>query len=179
MNIGAWWGDVIAGWNAWIPTINWGSAADWVAGIGTVGALFLGLSILNGDRRRQKHELADAFSTWWEVVVEGTSDDNGITNTHELRVRAYNAGLMPVQGAAVSRSSNSGEDGIFHVFLKETGVDEIELIAPGERTDRVISFGKTPDVKDFYVTFTDGRGRTWFRELGSSKYVTRKKALGF
>lgn len=179
MDFGDWWSQAWSGFSGWWLSITWGSAADWVAGVATVGALFLGLSILSGDRKVKRRELADSFSTWWEIVVEGRSDENGETSTHELRLHAYNAGLLPVQGAAVTRPNKHDEDFLFHEFLKETGVDEIEVIEPGERTDRVLSFSSPPASPDYFITFSDGRGRTWHRALGSGKYVLRKKAMGF
>jgi hypothetical protein len=164
-----WWG----GFVKWFGTINWGSAPDWVAAVGTVGALFLGLGILIHDRRRHRRELADAFSSWWELSMEASSDVPS-EETYELRVTSYNAGSLPIQGAVLINVANGPVRARVR-FLKETGVRDLEPIDPGERVVTTVRLDEMPDIADLFIEFYDGHGVTWHRQLEGSKYVTAKR----
>lgn len=69
-------------WNSWAQyrgydTWEWGNTADWLAAIGTVGALLLGLVILRRDLNKENRTQARRVSTRYKVETFSGGDSVG------------------------------------------------------------------------------------------------------
>ena len=152
------------GYSSW----QWGTAADWVAAVGTAGAFLFGFLILRRDRRLLERSLADSFATWVEPrTISGSQE-----RSEQLEVHAFNAGAMPVRAS-------------FLVVPTEKGLDRIRLgentangraIGPDQSTSVVITMPRSADTTRLLVEFVDGRGRTWRRQVLNGNYVSRGSA---
>lgn len=81
-----WWADL---WDDWAKTWGysqweWGSAADWFAALGTIGALFAALWVLRTERTRSQRENAELVIIRAEVT-SGRKEGEDVTRTVKTR----------------------------------------------------------------------------------------------
>lgn len=168
MTMTQWWADV----EKWLETVNWGSAPDWFAAIGTVGTLAATIGIVVADRRRSRRADADAFSTWYIHRLRKLPKRKFEEVT--LLVSAHNGGSRPVPVAVVKSPPNKPD------YMDEFIQEEQKAITPIEVGQTIsveipLPSGNT-DRDDILVVFVDGRGKMWFRRLMSGRYVSKRKA---
>lgn len=162
------WADL----SKWWATIDWGTAPDWFAAIGTVGTLAITIAIVLADRLRTRRADADAFSTWY--VHRFRSLPKHDLQEVTLIVSAHNGGSRPIPVALVRSPKNKPD--YMDEFL-QSEEDAIRPIQVGETVsiDIPLSSGNT-DRDDIIVVFLDGRGKSWFRRLVSGRYVSKRRA---
>lgn len=137
---------------------EWGSAADWVGAVGTVGAFLFGFMIFARDRLRQTRELADRFATWLEKDV---SPDTNM-------LRAHNGSNLPVVDATILM--RVGTD----IRRRDIGHDPAAGHSIGAGVSASIALrGDDANASVVYVKFTDGTSREWTRELQTGRYLNR------
>lgn len=146
--------------------IQWGSAPDWLAALGTIAA-FVGLLY---EIRRSRVERTSAEATRAEALASHNQAER------EQQVRRVTAWLDDVGGDAADRNlaatvSNASEMAIYDIELKLVGVPDIPsrslpVIAPGER--RVVAQWLGVRVPGgsrlrVEVRFVDAQGVVWLR----------------
>jgi len=141
------------GYDRW----EWGSAADWVGAIGTIGAFLFGFLLFARDKQRQRRELADRFATWQEggalpgttsVFAHNGADLPVVNSTALIKLDTTTYRRKPLtQDTAAGRSVPAGAS--TSITLRDTEA--------------------TP--KKIWVEFTDGASRTWVRNLNTGRYL--------
>lgn len=148
--------------------MDFGSVADWLAAIGTVGALFVSLNLLREDRRMRAREQATRISVWTEWR---RSPDH-----HDTSEREYFAYI------------NNASDAPIYVDLMRVHH------TPDDPPDLLVEMGTVPahdtadyglDVEDFRpdglppyvsITFLDTNRVPW--SLDSRAVLKRLKSIG-
>lgn len=140
-----------------MPNMNWGSVPDWLAAVGTVGALFVALALLCREMKDRRHAAemadrkpADGVFAW----VEPRTDAGG------WQTFVLNRSDQPVYDAVV-----------YFTPLTDPPLPTVESVwgtvppgdpRPGDR------FGDHPTdlfgIPTVEIEFTDGRGRHWRRD---------------
>lgn len=151
----------------WFRSQNWGSVPDWLAAVGTVGALVLGLVILMRGRAMDERSHADKFVTWLETKIDKSAEQ--IT----LVVHGYNSGGAPVPYAfahAIYRG-----DQVAAVFY-DGFATERSTVGPAMKVRANLVFSTltrdSPLKHLVLVTFNDERGRQWHRNVRTGEYVS-------
>lgn len=142
-----------------MANVDWGSAPDWLAAIGTVGALGVALYLLRQEMQERRRSLkradrapADQIFAWAQPRT-----DAGGWQTFVL---------------------NKSDEPVYDVVVRLTPLSEPPLppyeavwgtVAPGDARAGD-SFSNRPNdlfgVPSVDVEFTDGRGRHWIRRAG-------------
>ncbi|EPD85161.1 hypothetical protein HMPREF1529_01776 [Microbacterium sp. oral taxon 186 str. F0373] len=157
-----WWGRIWAGWSAWWDSQAWGTVPDWFAAVGAVGALLVALGILLTDRRARRRELAEAVNGAWPA--NGTSE----ADFFELNATIYNAGSKPAYAVAVRTYVAGLYDRSLELLThNDVREDDYEQMPPGAtlRFSTRIKGSMADHMNDVLLTFVDGNGRAWVRNL--------------
>lgn len=165
-----WWVDV---WDNWAKTWGydrweWGSAADWVAAIGTAGALWATAIIISSDKRRDQRERANQLVTW--VAADpwgGTPQATG----KKPSVLIENTGDAPILGVQVFHSDGSGYEHLAVVESKDAKHGSLPPGASEEIDIPTYTYGKHDRL---YVVFVDANNQHWIRDAATGKYLRRK-----
>ena len=125
-----------------------GSLADWVAGVGTAGALLLGFSILLRDRQKEERAEASQVSVWFINQRDGTT-----------QVHVSNGAKRPIVYVHLWLPVVS-DDGRYDMgkFLLMSPV-----VQPDEHatyTTTFLEFNKN-NRYTCYVSFRDSNGSSW------------------
>lgn len=156
-----WWADL---WDNWAKTWGyshweWGSAADWFAALGTIGALFAALWVIRADRTRSQRQNAELVIIRADAAA-GRKEADCVTRTVETRI--HNAG-----GIAIPQVT---------VFVRSGGVvthvDAADLM-PGESEKRISQIIGA-DYPRFWAEIIDPRGKRLYKRLPSNDYVSVK-----
>lgn len=167
-----WWTSVARffGYDEWV----WGSAADWFAAVGTVGALVLGLILLRGEQVRRDRVDADFFVTS-AVISQRESSLDGFEYT--LHVRVKNHGPNSVRDVVLmvghpTKRRQLLTGGYVQVPDRpaQSAVVELDSIHHGESAELDREVRRDTRLRDCYITFADWRGRVWVRSLGDARY---------
>jgi hypothetical protein len=149
------------------PT-TWGTAADWVAAIGTVGALFFALVTLRTelrDRRtdRERNRKAQArriiFRVWseWPPETDSYGDPLPVPPWNErLRARVTNYSDLPIHTARV-HCEFGGEELVLNVTM---------LLQPGESRTAATKPKRVDELRELgrhTLYFVDAAGTSWAR----------------
>lgn len=147
------------GYDVW----DWGSAADWVAGVGTVATFVIAGRVLQIQARDKKRQLADLFLT--HVRIRKRED-----GFQEFVIRGHNLGETRIYNPVLYYYEWDGE--------RATGplwpIDDKQLsILPKaygtSRTSRPLHpFAPSPTFR-----FVDSNGRVWLRSGWSGRYISR------
>ena len=150
------------GYDEWL----WGTAADWFAAVGTVGALFAALYVLLQERRGKERELARAITAWHVEQMEMSTEDD-VADTASINVTVHNASAQPAVGieatvlwddGAVSHLSPTAASKYDAPFVPE--------VLPGDSAEfRLDQRGEIRGVEMVHVRFVDGNGVPWVRNL--------------
>lgn len=139
-----------------VGVLQWGNVPEWLAAIGTVGALAVALFLLKqeiDDRRRAKSKAQQWPASGIVAWAEPRTDAGG------WQTVALNRSDEPVYDVVVRFTP-----------LREGGSDPIESVsgtlAPGPPKP-LDTYGDTPQdlfgIPPVEIEFTDGRGRHWLR----------------
>lgn len=156
----------------WGRSVDWGSVAEWASGIGTVGALLLGLNILRRDHANSEKSQIDQVGWWYGP--QRTRWGWAIANYSTLPVHisiepADDAGTIFQQGLDLGPGSA--------VQLSPDG----HIIAPGETgvffdgEDTTIKGGSQGMIK--WMVVMDNAGRKWEHKFGTGWVTASKQAL--
>ena len=148
----------------WLDTIEWGSAAEWVSGLFTAGALVFAVILWRGDRRRSRRALADGFATW--QVFMGTHAVKDKAN-FTVEVHAYNAGDRPIPFTMLMVKPGSPQHALQTMGTKP--------IPPQSEIIGSVGFENLWYDSPLLLMFRDGNGQTWLRDLASNKYVRKRQ----
>lgn len=150
------------GYAEWV----WGSAADWVAAIGTVGAFGFGFLLLRREIRERRSEHANALRT------EPTFLNNPLSGKWSLVVDVENSGPSTVTGVSVYQKAVGGPDMI--AFFGKYDNFRWKM-APGATQRRTIELDHAPAELKLFVEFRDVSGRQWRRSLDDQTYISRRR----
>jgi len=170
MNLGAfgdWWNSYIGSW--W-DLADWGSVPAWVGSILTSVSVFLAINILRVDRKSKKLAPADALATWQIFSYMGSTIANPIWT---MKAHAYNTGDSPIPFAMIGARQLTPDYEIR--LFKERGNNGIETVEPKEHLQIDLTYDFNPNLKNFYIRFTDAHGREWIRRVKSRKYMSVKR----
>lgn len=165
-----WWGSTWAGLSAWWGSQDWGTVPDWFAAVGTVGALFVALGIVLNDRRTRRREAAEAINGTWYANATSEAD------FFELKATIYNAGSKPAHAVAVRTYVAGLYDRSLDLADNDGHEGDYEHMPPGAtlRFSTRIKGSLADHKNDVLLTFVDGNGRAWVRDL--SKGILRDAA---
>lgn len=163
-----WWSEMwnavaqFFGYDVWL----WGSAADWFAAAGTVGALFAALFVIMQDRRGKERELARAITAWHVETTELSTEDE-IPDTGSVNVTVHNGSARPAVGVEATVLWGDGEVSHLSPTIR-TKYDApfIPEILPGSSAEfELAQRGEIRAVEMVHVRFVDGNGVPWVRNL--------------
>jgi hypothetical protein len=159
----------------YVVTDPWGSIAEWVAGIGTLAAVSVSLYVVLGDRRKQARSEADSLGTWSKVDNSSyTIGKQSKTSKFWVETNFYNAGGRPVP--YVSLSWWDGARWNREMGMASGKHSEPYTISPGE--DGLVQAPVDRNVplnwENYFITFTDGSGATWFRSPENNRYLSAR-----
>lgn len=154
--------------------VEWGTAGEWVSGLGTAGALLVALLLYIGDRHRRQREQASKVSAWSKVVED-------VTDERHVTAEPYGEGgpIIGVQARVTYR--NGSESPVFRLaifldvdWLKKrpsTGYSQlIDPVEPGEQRTITLPLDRDPAEQYMVIrlgtptvdlVFTDTEGRSW------------------
>jgi len=156
--------ELAASVNPSLAALNWGSVADWFAAVGTVGALIFGFLLFANERRQARRAAADAFVIW------SVSQSRAADGRPEIDFYFHNAGTAPVFDPALTAKPNRHG---YQVFAHLT-VDAAPLL-PGQHGHARVAFSHLSEGWNAYLSFTDGSGREWHRNMSTSRYTRRPR----
>jgi len=132
-----------------------GSVADWIAAIGTAGALIAAVVLLRDDRRARATDDADHRRAQAESIGTWiTADDIG-----GYRLNLRNASDLPIYNATICCGTPSGHE----PWTVETSWI---TVPPGETPTHAVDADASPTgaVIVYWTRFTDSAGVSWQRE---------------
>ncbi|TCC19993.1 hypothetical protein [Kribbella sindirgiensis] len=158
----------------WGRSLDWGSLAEWVGGVGTAGALLLGLRILQRDHASSEKAQIDQVGWWYgptglrygwimtnystlpaHVSIEPADPDRPISQMDSSKV-----GTFPPEARAMSPDGLTvppGETFMFFDFL-----------------DKNTEGGSRDAIK--WMVVMDNAGRKWEHKFGTGWVPASKRA---
>lgn len=143
--------------------VQWGSVADWLSGVGSLGAVIVALGLALQESRRRRAAQADDERRQARLVVVGEpAFDRSETLEHPLSlyVRVHNYSDAPIHDLVVSLTtsdnapiSSGDRDAVSRLF-----------VAPGEYAEAEFAYARYSDLP--MVWFLDNQGVRWRREVG-------------
>lgn len=143
--------------------MNWGSVAEWVGAVGTVGALLLGLGLFARERAFGRRKSVDDLVTWltWREVPDR---EHGVRL--ETTVHACNRGSRAVYAPLLFYPDKRG--GYGSEIISDDGLPT--MLPPGVEVDRVVQ-GAPRNTIARYVRMTSDEGRVWIRKVDEHRYA--------
>ena len=137
--------------------------AEWVAAIGTVGALLLGIGLFACERAISRRKSVDDLVTWlsWRLV---TDREQGVRL--ETTVHICNRGSRAVYAPLLFYPDARG--GYGSEIVSAGG--QPAMLAPGVETQHVVQ-GVPRNTIARYVTTTSDEGRVWIRKVDEHRYA--------
>jgi hypothetical protein len=150
---------------------EWGTVAEWVAAIGTAGALGAAVGVLRIEQRtRLSREAAETAAaergeleraTSLRVRVQSTKSSPGVSHDVEVEVwnEAVNDVFFDVRVWPMARTIHDD----LSEFLRTVDTVRHGSVGPGERlrTRRVVPWQEDVDVWACNALWRDARGRWW------------------
>lgn len=177
-------------WDLWwrgtlqnIQWFNWGSVADWMAGIGTVAAFGIAAGALVRDHRLRQRSFADNVSVW--ILRRETRSEGGRGAVTQIIVTAHvfngNTSPIPYGSFLATPDRYSISNVPFGAKRsKKTGVkisrEAPRGLAAGKGFDISWTYDKLAADAPFIVRFQDNSGQIWFKSISSGKYVSEGEA---
>ncbi|MDW4572623.1 hypothetical protein R8Z57_07515 [Microbacterium sp. M3] len=143
--------------------MDWGSVAEWVAAIGTVGALLLGIGLFARERAIGRRKSVDDLVTWlsWREVPDREQGVRLETTVHICN-RGSRAVYAPLLFYPDARGGYGSE--IVSADGRPT------MLAPGVETQHVVQ-GVPRNTIARYVMMTSDEGRVWIRKVDEHRYA--------
>ncbi|WP_396655555.1 hypothetical protein [Microbacterium sp.] len=143
--------------------MDWGSVAEWVAAIGTVGALLLGIGLFARERSIGRRKSVDDLITWlsWRDVPDREQGVRLETTVHVCN-RGSRAVYAPLLFYPDARGGYGSE------IISANG--RPAMLAPGTETQHVVQ-GVPRNAIARYVMMTSDEGRVWIRKVDEHRYV--------
>lgn len=163
-----WWADL---WNNWAKfwgydRWEWGSAADWLAALGTIGAFAFGFYLLKREISEKRSQHADA------LVTEATYIRNPFTNEWSVMLEVENTGRYSVTGVSLYQRDKGGPD-LINFFGSHEALRW--KLRPGKSQRKTTDLDQAPDQLGLFIQFTDVTGREWFRRVDDGRYMSRRE----
>ncbi len=172
-----WWADA---WDNWAKlwgydSWQWGTAADWVAAVGTTGALLIALWVLKREQIDTKRVSADRVAIsiderWSDSVTDGTGNSL-------LVIENRNEASFPyVELYGRLAKPRVRPDSIFATHPTTNGED----ISPKEVITETVRTARSPKHRTILVAvLCDERGRKWYRDVLEDRYISEPKYRRF
>lgn len=152
--------------------IDWGSVPEWLAAIGTVGAVIVALVIAFRDSRQraraERSAQADNITAWQSVVGRGTFNERA-------HINLSNSSSLPIYDIALSYGAPYGEGARF-----QTGASKqifLLRLPPGKcqvrELPKVPKLDKPQYELGISISFRDSYGRFWRRDASGVLTETR------
>lgn len=143
--------------------MDWGSVADWVAAIGTVGALLLGIGLFARERAISRRKSVDDLVTWlsWREVPDRDKGARLETTVHVCN-RGARAVYAPLLFYPDARGGYGSE------IISTDG--RPAMLAPGAEVQHVVQ-GSPRNTIARYVLMTSDEGRVWIRKVDEHRYA--------
>ncbi|GAA0621049.1 hypothetical protein [Streptomyces crystallinus] len=138
--------------------LDWGTVPAWASAFLTSGSLLLGFYILLRDRRKEERQEALKV-VCWSVYGYDDSPDKGMHVVHVL-----NTSTRPIYDASVLVDLRLGDFDGFEGFGLAVIIPSTE-----EATTRIDRRMNDRKVFPAAISFTDGDGIDWIRELDSRR----------
>lgn len=131
----------------------------------------IALGVVLRDSKSRRREAADALTSW--LITEPSAAEE----VTRLEVHAVNSGSHLITRLRV----------VWHPKTQQVATPLIgssleladwEVVRPGAQVSLPAPKGTTEDSVSGrgFIQFTDYRNRTWFRELGTDRYISRRTA---
>jgi hypothetical protein len=140
-----------------------GTVADWVAAVGTAGALIATTFIILDNGRRSRRAQAEAVSVWF---TQRFSINSSGQDSRTLDVHLFNGSSSPIPAATIY-SRIEGRD-----YIQESmspSAEDLEAIQPGTSLRHEIPVVHHVDVDRVFVFFIARDGQRWARRLGDGR----------
>ena len=143
--------------------MDWGSVPEWVAAIGTVGALLLGIGLFARERSISRRKSVDDLVTWlsWREISDR---EQGVRL--ETTVHIWNRGSRAVYAPLLFYPDARG--GYGSEIVSADG--RPAMLAPGVETHHVVQ-GTPRNTIARYVMMTSDEGRVWIRKIDEHRYA--------
>jgi hypothetical protein len=169
-------------WGDWWPTIQWGSAGEWVGGIGTIAAVAVAVRALTKDLDFRKRAFADNVSVWLHVRGHKKTDGSDGWEKHVATAKIYNGNNSPIPYGTLLgpedkfRVTNIPFDvkqhethGVVH-DKKSTGV-----IDANDRFEISWTYEGELESREFHLAFRDNAGTMWYKNIDTGRYISLRK----
>lgn len=143
--------------------MDWGSVADWVGAIGTVGALLLGFGLFARERAITRRAGVDGLITWlsWREVADR---EKGVRL--ETIVHVSNSGTRPIYAPLLFYPDSRG--GFGSEIISDDGLPA--MLPPRAEMQRAIQ-GSPRNTIARNILLTGEDGRTWIRKVDEHRYA--------
>ncbi|PYC99915.1 hypothetical protein B4U78_013555 [Microbacterium esteraromaticum] len=143
--------------------MEWGSLAEWVGAVGTIGALLLGITLFARDRAIARRAGVDALNTWlsWEDVADRDEGFRRLTTVH-----VCNSGTRPIYAPLLFYPDKRG--GYASEIISDDG--RPAMLPPGAEMSRVIQ-GVPRNTVARNVLLRSADGRLWIRKVDEHRYA--------
>ncbi len=165
-----WWSQL---WDNWAKFWGydhweWGTAGEWLGGIGTALALLATVHVIRADRLREKRKLADSFVTW----VAGDPWKNTPHATGRMPIVVIeNTGTVSVLAVHVFHFDGSG---VYVIYDGSPAGSTHGSFPAGKRNEvevKDFGYGKHDNI---FISFVDANNVSWIRNAFSGKYIRRR-----
>jgi hypothetical protein len=141
-----------------------GSWADWVSGLATAGSLFLGFTILRGDRRKADQAEATQVVAWFVNLPDGN-----------VELTVTNGAERPIVHVSLSLASigDGGRQDMWRIL------NVAPVLHPGESSALRVPFAEfhANMLYPSFVEFRDSNGVSWRRNVRSGELRRAKTGL--
>lgn len=159
-----WWNSFarLFGYDEWA----WGSAADWFAAIGTVGAFAFSFFLLQReiDSKRSKH--ADA------LISDAAFVHLALEKKWKVVVDIFNSGTHAILDGGVY-AQGEHEPQLLAVFGDRKNFRH--NLPVGASQHLPVDIDGNPNDRKLFIEFTDVTGRKWYRSLDDGRYISHRK----
>lgn len=154
-------------WGDWWPTITWGSAGEWVSGVGALATLLFTVGLVLVQRRNSRKEQVNAVSAYREGVSSVDTPDASYW-TYKLQVDNASSGMIRRISLAPLHEEYA------HKMLPVKNGSAMRFKA-GDSVNARFNFPNfDPKEVPMLIVIVDQRGVTWYRNIEEDKYVSRK-----
>lgn len=161
-----------------LAQVEWGNAAEWVAAVGTVGALLLTYSLLRKELREFRNAQEDrtmAQATSVAGWAEPRREPHGMEEDQRWVVLVHNASPAPVYDCVATFIDHSSVDPRRELVFGTVPPGRVADFSTGEFVDGCSAVA-WPEVE---LHFTDTRGVHWRRDGNGRLQRVEEPASGY
>lgn len=163
-----WWADFwngvarFFGYETWV----WGSAGEWISGLFAAAAVIWAVRVFRHERSVEVKTEASALMFWHQAILTPTGE--GTKTSVMGRIVFVNAGTRPASRISVIVPKDFEGRAFVRRYTSQSVLHSGASVEFDE-TQYPLSLIKG------YVSYTDGSGREWYRDIKNGEYLTAKQ----